>query len=118
MRGLALVLIVLGAEACAASFPHPMTASDLARLASGDALVAYLHAPGASSAVCDLQASGPHLMRFDAGVAAVFDRRLVSPEDAPDRLPVERREPRNGGVRTAEHRDPDQRRGARDPHAK
>src|SRR5678809_511386 len=33
-----------------------------------EALVAYLHAPGASPAVCDLRASGPHLTHFDAGV--------------------------------------------------
>src|SRR6187549_4283980 len=84
MRGLALVLIVLGTEACAASFPHPMTASDLARLASGDALVAYLHGPGASSAVCDLQASGPHLMRFDAGIAAALVDGLADGRIEPD----------------------------------
>src|SRR5262245_6122152 len=84
MRGLALVLFGLAAAGCAAPFPRPMTASDLARLDSGDALVAYLHAPGASPAVCDLRASGPHLTHFDAGVATTLVDALADGRIEPD----------------------------------
>lgn len=72
MRAPVLVMVGLGAAACGPTFPRPMTAGDLARLDSGEALVAYLHAPGASPAVCDLAAAGPHLTHFDAGVAAAL----------------------------------------------
>jgi hypothetical protein len=61
-----------------------MTASDLAGLASGDALVAYLHGAGASPAACDLRASGPHLMRFDAGIAAALVDGLADGRVEPD----------------------------------
>jgi len=84
MNGTVLVLIGLGAAGCAASFPRPMTAGDLARLDSGEALVAYLHAPGASPAVCDLRASGPHLTHFDAGVATALVDGLADGRIEPD----------------------------------
>src|SRR5436190_22948358 len=84
MRGQALVLFAVGAAGCAASFPSPVTASDLARLTSGDALVAYLHGAGASPAACDLRAAGPHLMRFDAGVAAALVDGLADGRVEPD----------------------------------
>ena len=49
------------AAGCAAQLPMPMTAEDLARFDSGDALVAYLGQPDASANVCDLRAQGPHV---------------------------------------------------------
>jgi hypothetical protein len=84
MRGQALLLIGLGAAGCVAPFPRPMTAGDLAKLDSGDALVAYLHAPGASPAVCDLRAAGPHLTHFDAVVAAALIGGLADGRIQPD----------------------------------
>jgi hypothetical protein len=84
MRGLAVISFALGAVGCAAPFPSPMTASDVARISSGDAMVAYLQGPGASPAVCDLRASGPHLTRFDVGVAAALVDGLADGRIAPD----------------------------------
>jgi hypothetical protein len=51
---------------CGASLPRPMTAQDLARLESSDALVAYLAQPDASPSVCDPRAAGPHVRHVDA----------------------------------------------------
>jgi hypothetical protein len=65
-RSQAWLCLAIGlAAGCAPTFPHPMTAQDLVRLDSGDALVAYLGQPDASPTVCDARASGPHLAHFD-----------------------------------------------------
>ena len=61
-----------------------MTAQDLARLDSGEALVAYLGQPDASPAVCDLRASGPHLTRFDRDVAMTLVEGLAEGRIDPD----------------------------------
>jgi hypothetical protein len=76
MRSAWLVVVVVGLGGCRGSFPHPMTAADVAGLGSGDALVAYLAQRDASPAVCDLRATGPHVSRFDHDVATALIRGL------------------------------------------
>ncbi len=71
-----LVVVVIGLGGCGVSFPHPMTAADVARLDSGDALVAYLAQRDASPAVCDLRAAGPNVIRFDRDLATTLIRGL------------------------------------------
>ena len=70
--------MVLGLGGCGVgvSFPHPMTAADLATLDSGDALVAYLAQRDASPAVCDLRSTGPHVTPFDEEMATTLVRGL------------------------------------------
>src|SRR5262249_27536626 len=62
---------------CESAFPHPMRAEDLSRFPSGDALVAYLAQRGASPAVCDLRATGPHLSHYDADVRDALVQGLI-----------------------------------------
>lgn len=54
---------------CAADFPRPMAAADVARVGSGEALVAYLRQGDASPAVCDLRSKGAHIPNFGRDAA-------------------------------------------------
>ena len=67
---------LLGLVGCEASFPHPMTGAEVAHLASGDALVAYLAQPDASLGVCNPKSRGPHLLQLDRDTAAALVRGL------------------------------------------
>ena len=69
-------MVVLGLGGCGVSFPHPMTAADLATLDSGDALVAYFAQRDASPAVCDLRSTGPHVAAFDEEMATTLVQGL------------------------------------------
>lgn len=55
-----LVAMLVG---CGARYPSPFTAEQMARLNTGDALVAYLSQPGATAAVCDRTSQAPHFER-------------------------------------------------------
>ena len=65
-RSCGLLLVFLGA--CARHVPMPLTASQLAERKTGKTLAAYLSQRDASSAVCDLNARGPHLSAINADV--------------------------------------------------
>jgi hypothetical protein len=65
-RSYSLLLVFLGA--CARHVPMPLTASQLAERKTGKTLSAYLSQRDASSAVCDLNARGPHLTAINAEV--------------------------------------------------
>src|SRR5215471_13621601 len=67
----------LGLAGCSAAYPRPMTARDLARFDSGDALVTYLAQADASPTVCDSQAKGPHVSRVDDDVRESLVRGLT-----------------------------------------
>jgi hypothetical protein len=79
-----LVVVGVASAGCTPSFPAPMTAQDLARLDSGEALVAYLGQPEANPAVCDLRAGGPHLRHFDRGVATPLVEGLAEGRVGPE----------------------------------
>jgi hypothetical protein len=70
------MVALLGLGGCEASFPHPMTAADVAHLDSGDALVAYLAQPDASPGVCNPKSRGPHLAQLERDTAAALVRGL------------------------------------------
>jgi hypothetical protein len=86
MRSSALFVVgvAVAGSGCAGSLPSPMMGHDLARLDSGEALLAYLGEPGASPAVCDPRARGPHLGHFDDGVASELVAGLADGEIDPD----------------------------------
>src|SRR5436305_15280807 len=71
-----VVVAGLAVSGCAASFPHPMTAADAARLDTADGLVAYLAQRDASPAVCDVRSGGAHVTRFDHDMAKTLVRAL------------------------------------------
>lgn len=77
------MLTGLLASGCAAHFPMPMTATDLARYRSGPALVAYLGQPDASPTVCDLRARSPHLPAVTDEVRASLFEGLVRGQVGP-----------------------------------
>jgi len=60
-----VVAAFLGLGGCAPPFPRPLTASDVAQLDSGAALITYLAQRDASPAVCDTRSAGAHVSRFD-----------------------------------------------------
>ena len=68
---------------CAMQLPMPMTAEDLVRYPSGEALVAYLGQPDASANVCDLRAQGPHVVRVDDEVHKALVAGLVEAKIEP-----------------------------------
>ncbi|HEY6459925.1 MAG TPA: hypothetical protein VIY73_07225, partial [Polyangiaceae bacterium] len=59
--GVALMLLAL-LSGCARRYPSPFTASDMAAIGTGDALVHYLGQPGATAAVCDRRSDGPRFL--------------------------------------------------------
>jgi hypothetical protein len=63
-----LLPIVLLAAACGPQFPSPMTAGQMMQFDTGDALVAYLRQPDASTTACDLRAKGPHITGYSPDV--------------------------------------------------
>jgi len=79
----ALVLAGLAVVGCAATYPRPITARDLADLGSGDALIAYLRQPDASPSVCSPRTSGPHLTRLDESVRASLVEGLTEGDIEP-----------------------------------
>ena len=58
-----LVFAALALTSCGRAYPRPFTAEQMAKVDSGDALVAYLDQPGATAAVCDRTSQGPHFRR-------------------------------------------------------
>jgi hypothetical protein len=61
-----------------------MTARDLAALDRSDALVGYLQQPGASAAVCDAGAPGPHPILISPDTWALLARGLAEGRVPPD----------------------------------
>ncbi|MEA2697243.1 MAG: hypothetical protein QOI66_1514, partial [Myxococcales bacterium] len=68
MQRHALLLWTVVASGCAATFPQPLTANQLATYRSAPAVVAYLGQADASAAVCDLGSAGPHLVVVDQDI--------------------------------------------------
>ena len=60
-RGLVIALAALCASSCGRRLPTPFTADEMAKVGTGEALVHYLHQPGATAAVCAPRSAGPHL---------------------------------------------------------
>jgi hypothetical protein len=61
--------LALAACGCARRYPSPFTAQEMVKVGTGDALVHYLHQPGATAAVCDRRSDGP---RFRGSSAEDF----------------------------------------------
>ena len=68
---------------CGPSFPTPFTAERMANVGTGEALVHYLHQPGATAAVCDRKGRGPHLRRSSSRDFADLTRGLLNGDVAP-----------------------------------
>lgn len=62
---------------CGARLASPMTANELVREPSGDALVHYLAQPDASPSVCDPLSSTPHVRRLDEDASEELVAALV-----------------------------------------
>src|ERR1700690_4598407 len=77
MRLHSSLLVALCLAGCATAYPRPMTVQDLARLDTGEALVAYLRQPDASPAVCDPRTAGPHITPLDGGAMSVLVDGLI-----------------------------------------
>src|SRR6185312_14345031 len=84
---LAAIFSAASRVACAAEpgFPMPMTAEELVRYDSADALAAYLGQPDASLAVCDARSRGPHVARLDEDARTALVDGLVEGRVVPAR---------------------------------
>jgi hypothetical protein len=62
MTRLLVAIAILFVCGCG-GFPSPFTAEDMAKAGTGEALIHYLHQPGATAAVCDRTSQGPRFRR-------------------------------------------------------
>jgi hypothetical protein len=81
---LVLLVLVLVLTGCARSYPSPFTAKDMAAIGTGDALVHYLHQPGATAAVCDRKGDGPRFRGSSPDDLADLAGGLVGGDVHPD----------------------------------